>query len=43
MLIFFLELNVNFLLSALFFSDDYIDKRAEYPASERVIKFLIIP
>lgn len=37
MLISFLFLNINFFLSAIFFTDDYIDQRAEFPANERVI------
>jgi len=36
MLCFFNELNINFLMSALFYSDDEIDKRAEIPAEIRV-------
>jgi len=36
LLIFFTELNVNFFMSALFFSDDFIDSRAEIPAEIRV-------
>jgi len=37
MLKFFTELNVNFSMNALFFSDDYIDSRAGIPARIRVI------
>ena len=33
---FLIEININFWLSALFFSDDYIDERAELPAYIRV-------
>lgn len=33
---FFMELNINFLMSALFFSDDYIDARANFTKEERV-------
>jgi len=36
MLCFFNELNINFFMSALFYSDDEIDKRAEIPAEIRV-------
>ncbi len=35
---FLIEINLNFLLSALFFSDDYIDEMAQYPAHIRVNK-----
>lgn len=34
---FLIEININFWMSALFFSDDYIDKRASEPAYIRVI------
>ena len=37
---FLMEININFWMSALFFSDDYIDARAEQPAHIRV-KLLI--
>jgi len=40
LLMFFNELNLNFFMSALFFSDDYIDNRAEIPAEIRVKIFL---
>lgn len=33
---FLIEVNINFLMSALFFSDDYIDQRATQPAHIRV-------
>ena len=36
LLCFFTYLNINFLMSALFFSDDYIDARSELPAAQRV-------
>ena len=35
-LTFFTQLNLNFFMSALFFSDDYIDSRAEIPKELRV-------
>lgn len=35
-LAFLMEININFWMSALFFSDDYIDARAEQPAYIRV-------
>jgi len=41
MLCFFNELNINFFMSALFYSDDEIDKRAEIPAEIRVRYFLL--
>jgi len=37
LLCFFTEININFFMSAMFFSDDYIDARAEMPAEIRVI------
>ena len=40
MLCFFTDININFLMSALFFSDDYIDARAELPKELRVILYL---
>ena len=39
MLAFFIELNLNFVMSAFFFSDDYVDSRAEVPIEIRVIFF----
>lgn len=36
-LAFLMEININFWISALIFSDDYIDARAQQPAHIRVI------
>ena len=37
LVLFYFNLSLIFALSALFFSDDYIDARANLPKSERVI------
>ena len=42
MIFFYFNLSLMFALSAFFFSDDYIDSRADIPQSERVILIKII-
>ena len=41
LVLFYFNLSLMFALSALFFSDDFIDARADLPKEERVLKYKI--